>query len=144
MNVARTWTSGVVALALLALATGCQRQTTLHPVNGKVTYKGVVVNNGVVAFTPDTSRGESGPVAMGTIKEDGTYSLSTGEASGAAPGWYRVSVGVITSPAPKNQGPDKVQAPPPLLPDKYRDPEYSMLRCKVQANQVNTINLELD
>jgi hypothetical protein len=144
MGVARMPTSCLLGLALLALVAGCQRPATLHPVNGKVTYKGAVVNNGVVVFTPDPSRGESGPVALGTIKEDGSYVLSTGETSGASPGWYRVSVAAFTGPAPKNQSPDKFQAPLPLLPEKYRDPELSMLRCRVQPNQVNTINLELD
>jgi hypothetical protein len=142
--VARTRTSCLLAAALLALLAGCQRQAALQPVNGKVTFKGAVVNNGVVVFTPDTSRGESGPVALGTIREDGTYALTTGEASGAQPGWYRVSVGAFTAPVGKSQAPDRAASPTPLLPEKYRDPELSMLRCKVQPNQVNTINLELD
>ncbi len=144
MSVARMLTGSAAALALLAFAAGCQRPTALHPVSGKVTYKGAALNNGVVVFTPDPTRGESGPVALGTIREDGSYSLSTGEASGASAGWYRVSVAAFTSPAPKNPPPDRFQTPLPLLPEKYRDPELSLLRCSVKPNQSNTINLELE
>jgi hypothetical protein len=129
-------------LALLLLCAGCQRPGPLNPVNGKVFYKGTLLTNGVVVFTPDGTRGESGPIALGTIREDGSYTLNTNDAAGAGAGWYRVSVAAFANSAPKAAG--SFQAPVPLLPEKYRDPELSLLRCQVKPNQVNTIDLTLE
>jgi hypothetical protein len=131
----RTWP---LALAALLLLYGCQRPVTLHAVSGKVTYKGAVLHNGIIVFTPDASRGESGPIALGTIREDGTYLLATGEALGASPGWYRVTIAAFSAAPPKSA------APVPLLPEKYRDPELSLLRCQVKSDRANTIDFNLD
>jgi hypothetical protein len=126
---------GALMLALLVPAAGCQRSPVLRPVSGKVSYRGTALTGGVVVFTPDTTRGESGPIALGMIREDGSYVLNTGDAAGAGPGWYRITVAPFTTPAPPRL---------PMLPDKYRDPELSMLRCQVKADQPNTIDLNLD
>jgi hypothetical protein len=148
MDVARMLGLGPLALALFVLGAGCQRPTTFHAVSGKVTYRGAALTNGVVVFTPDASRGERGPIALGTIREDGTYTLTTGETPGAGPGWYRVTVAAFAGPAPQGaaQGapPDRFQPPVPLLPEKYRDPELSHLRCEIKSNHANTIDLNLD
>ncbi len=128
MACARMLRLGVLALALLVLGVGCRRSTVLYPVAGRVTYRGAVLTKGVVVFTPDPSRGESGPSAIGTIREDGTYTLSTRDAAGAGAGWYRVTVAAFITP----------------VPDRYRDPELSMLRCQVKTDQPNTIDLNLD
>lgn len=139
MNPARMLGYCSLLLALLVLAAGCQRPATLHTVSGKVTYKGAILTNGVVLFTPDATRGESGPIAVGTIREDGTFALTTGELPGASPGWYRVTVA-----ASRGAAPDRFQSPTPLLPEKYRDPELSLLRCEIKPNQANAIDLNLD
>ena len=144
MDGARMLRSGLFALTLCVLGTGCPRSAPLQTVGGKVTYKGAALNNGVVVFTPDASRGESGPIALGTIREDGTFALSTGDAAGASPGWYRVTVAAFVMPPPKTAPPDQFQPPPPLLPEEYRDPELSLLRCQIKPNQPNTIDLLLD
>jgi hypothetical protein len=144
MDAARTLGFCPLALALLVLGAGCQRPVTLHQVSGKVTYKGIALNNGIVVFTPDSGRGESGPVALGTIREDGTYSLTTGDSPGASPGWYRVTVGSFAAGAPKSPPPNGFQPPVPLLPDRYRDPETSLLRCQIKPNEINNIDLKLD
>jgi hypothetical protein len=141
---------GLAAVALVALAafallaSGCRRSTALYPVAGKITYRGAALNNGVIVFTPDASRGESGPSALGTIRADGTYTLSTGDAAGANSGWYRITVAAVAAPAPKTPVPAQFQAPLPLLPEKYRDPELSLLRCQIKPDQPNTIDLTLD
>jgi hypothetical protein len=130
---------GALALGWLVLAAGCQRSTVLNPVNGKVTYKGALLNNGFIVFTPDASRGESGPMALGTIGADGSYTLSTDDGPGAGAGWYRVTVTARIGAAQNAS-----QRPVSLLPEKYRDPELSLLRCQVKPNQVNVIDLNLD
>lgn len=132
MNAARMLGVGPLLLALLVLAAGCHRPAALHPVSGKVSYKGAVVNNGVVVFTPDASRGESGPIAVGNIRADGTFALSTGDIPGASAGWYRITIAAFA------------KSSVPLLPEKYGSPELSMLRCEIKASQANAIDLNLD
>jgi hypothetical protein len=144
MDAARMLGLGPLALALCVAAAGCQRPPTFHPVSGKVTYRGAALTNGVVVFTPDASRGENGSIALGTIRADGTYTLSTGEVAGAGPGWYRVTVAAFAGPAAPNPPPDRFQPPVPVLPERYRDPELSQLRCEIKANHTNTIDLNLD
>jgi hypothetical protein len=144
MNAARMLGVWPLALALLVFGAGCRRPATLHPVNGKVSYKGAVLTNGVVVFTPDASRGESGPIALGAIRADGNYTLTTGEASGVSAGWYRVTVAAFTAPAAANPQADRFQTPVSVLPEKYRDPELSLLRCEIKSDHVNTIDLNLD
>ncbi len=131
-----------LCLLALALGAGCQRAGPLQPVSGKVSYKEALLTNGWVVFTPDGTRGESGPSALGTIHEDGTYALNTNDAVGAGPGWYRITVAAFPVAAPKT--PPNAFQPMPILPEKYRDPELSLLRCQIKPNQVNTIDLNLD
>jgi hypothetical protein len=132
-----------LALALWLLGVGCQQSAVLTPVRGKVTYRGVALKNGIIVFTPDATRGERGPIARGTIQEDGTYMLTTADAPGASPGWYRITVAGSTAAAPRTLVPAPTTQMP-VLPEKYRDPEFSLLRCQVKADQSNTIDLVLD
>lgn len=144
MNAAWTLRVCPLALTLLVLGAGCRRPPTLQPVSGKVTYKGAVLTNGLVVFTPDAGRGESGPIALGTIRADGNYTLATGETAGISPGWYRVTVAAFSAPLAAQPPADRFAAPVSLLPEKYRDPELSLLRCEVKPDHVNTIDLNLD
>ena len=83
---------------------------TLGRVQGKVTYKGEPVKYGTVSFVPD-AKGSDGPMAMGNIKEDGTYILSTSDAGdGAVVGHHKISV-VGLDPTPVN--PDDKPLPKP-------------------------------
>src|SRR5262245_48896447 len=69
---------GLLVAAVLAMC-GCKGGSApLQPVTGKVTYHGTLVQTGVIVFTPDTARGGSGPLALGQIRPDGTYTLKTG------------------------------------------------------------------
>lgn len=129
----------VLAFSALAL-TGCpQKPATLTQVSGKVFYKGKLLGDGLIVFSPDTSRGENGKIAFGKIKGDGTYSLVTGEAAGAAPGWYRVTVSYDSVSRNPYESP-----PVPLLPEKYRDPLLSQLQCEVKPNRDNHLDFNLD
>ena len=127
-----------------ALMLGCQRgPAPLSPVSGKVAFKGVILPSGTIVFTPDTSRGASGPIAFGKIKQDGSYQLYTGEAPGAAAGWYRVTVTSLapsSAPAPGQPFNTLVS----YLPDKYRNPELSQLACEIKSNRPNAIDFNLD
>src|SRR5262245_18753574 len=132
----------VMPLVVLCL-TGCGR-APLTPVHGKVSYKGVALQGGVIVFTPDAGRGERGAIAVGKIREDGTYTLSTSDAQGASPGWYRVTV---SSLAATSYSPSSVQGfayPQSLLPEKYRDPDLSLLACEIKPSRTNNIDFNLD
>ena len=133
---------GQAALVMLLLA-GCGR-APLTPVHGKVVYKGIALQSGVIVFTPDTTRGERGYIAVCKIREDGSYTLYTSDAPGASPGTYRVTVSSVAATSyspPTGQG---FSYPQSLLPEKYRDPELSMLSCEVKPSKTNNIDFTLD
>jgi hypothetical protein len=112
---------GVVLLGLALL--GCGRDDKLTPVHGHVYYHDKPLAGGTIAFTPDPERGGHGPLACGEIDAEGRYSLHTGNAAGALPGWHRVTI----APA----------APTALdLPRKYGDPEQSGLLREVKTDRV--------
>ena len=73
------------------LLVGCGRGP-LVPVQGKVSYKGYTLQSGVIVFSPDVSRGMRGQSADRKIRDDGTFSLYTGDSPGVSAGWYRVTV----------------------------------------------------
>jgi len=136
------WMLGPTCVAMFALA-GCGR-APLAPVNGKVSYKGFALQGGVVVFAPDTSRGERGAIAVGKIREDGSYTLYTGDTPGVSSGWYRVTVSSLAATsfsAPTSQG---FNFPQSIIPEKYRDPDQSMLACEVKSNRTNSIDFNLE
>jgi hypothetical protein len=119
---------------LIAALCGCQRTPApFAAVHGRVLYKGSQIPGGLIVFTPDASRGTSGAIAFGKIREDGSYTLFTGEAEGASAGWYRVTVGALVPSAPVS-----------LLPEKYRDPSSSLLACEVKPDRPNQLDFNLD
>src|SRR5262249_42784052 len=101
----------------------------LTPVRGTVYYKGVPLRGGTIVFAPDPARGCCGPLAQAEIRPDGTYSLRTDGARGAAPGWHLITVAAASAAR---------------LPRRYSDPELSGLCQEVRAERVNTIDLHLD
>ena len=122
------------------LNAGCQQKpATLNSVSGKVLLKGTPLPAGVIVFSPDTSRGESGRVAMSKIESDGSYNLKTDDKPGVAPGWYRVTVASLA-----NGSSTYDTAPVSYLDVKYRDPLNSQLQCEVKANRDNHLNFNLD
>lgn len=132
------------ASLILLFAAGCKPSPLpLTPVQGKVTYKGAPLTGGTIVFTPDTTKGESGKIAYSKIGADGAYQLLTGDAKGATPGRYRVTVVSLAHTNPPEKG-DRFAAPPTLLPMKYRDPELSDLSCEVKAHKNNVLDLDLD
>ena len=76
-------------LALAAVTVGCSQKETLNPVVGKVLYQGQPLAGALVSFHPED--GKSNP-PTGFTKEDGTFSVVTGEVEGAKPGAYRITI----------------------------------------------------
>lgn len=134
MNAARM----LIVCLLAALLAGCQKPAALNHVSGKVYYKGALLRTGVIVLTPDSSKGETGKIAYGAIKDDGTYVIATDDAPGAAAGWYRVTIGALSGSGSVDT------APISLIPEKYRDPLLSQLQCEVKANIDNRLDFNLD
>src|SRR4051794_22955012 len=96
---------GLSLVTVTAFLWGCRRTPApLTPVAGKVAYKGLTLPGGTIVFTPDTSRGATGPIAFGKINSDGSYQLYTSENPGAAAGWYRITVTSIAPAAMPSAG----------------------------------------
>jgi hypothetical protein len=94
-----------------------------------VTYKGEPVKYGTVSFVPDASKGTDGPIAMGNIKDDGTYILSTSDpGDGALVGHHKVSI-VGLDPTPVT----KVDAQP--APNPEESPQEVMKARQKAAQQ---------
>jgi hypothetical protein len=110
-------------------------------VQGTVFFRGAPLSQGTIVFTPDASRGSSGPLARSEIFANGSYDLRTGDKPGALVGWYRVTVVAVENPVTLAVGGFAV--PRSLVPEKYRDPELSGLECEVRAGQANRVNFNL-
>ena len=94
---------------------------------------------GLIVFSPDTARGESGRIAFSKIQPDGSYILQTGDDKGATAGWYRVTVASLSGSTSTYE-----YAPTSMIPDKYRDPQLSLLQCEVKTNKDNHLDFNLD
>jgi hypothetical protein len=70
------------------------------------------------------------PLVVGTIGEDGTYTLITGDVPGAPVGAYKV---VVTSSVPMNPG-DPYSLPKSIIPAKYGKAETTDLRVDVVSD----------
>jgi hypothetical protein len=121
---------GVCGLVLVCLA-GCGSEPAQHEaVQGRVFLHNEPLRGGTIVFTPDSERGNQGPMATGEIRSDGTYTLRTGEEAGAVIGWHRVTI----APGPDCQP----------LPRKYSDPKLSDQSREVKGGQANVFDFHLD
>jgi hypothetical protein len=135
---------GVLALLAALGSAGCgPKSDTVAPVRGTVSYRGAPLRTGTIVFTPDSSKGTRGPLAMGEIQPDGSFMLKTGDSSGAVPGWHRVTVVAVQAPQAAPEG-HKFPIPPSILPEKYRDPDLCGLSREVKGGQANVIDFNLD
>jgi hypothetical protein len=136
-----TFLIGAVGLLLLS---GCGvEQPKLAIVHGKVSHDGAPLPGGTIVFTPDATRGNTGPLAWAEIQRDGTYSLRTDDQPGATPGWHRVTVVSVAVAAPPGPG-QRFTVPRSLLSSHYRDPNLSGLTCEVKPAQDNVLDFNLD
>lgn len=84
------------ALALWAAlglpGVSCSSKPSLHPVQGRVTYRGQPLAGAVVSFHPEGQSDLTVEPAVGLTKEDGAFTLTTGQDTGAAAGSYIVTI----------------------------------------------------
>jgi hypothetical protein len=114
-------TTILMAVALIGVAAcGPSNGLDLARVSGKVTYKGEPLQNGTIMFEPDETKGATGPLAIGTIKSDGTYILSSQDAGdGAVVGMHRIGIlGLDPEPTTKEAMPSPEQDPMKYLQAK--------------------------
>jgi len=132
-----------IPLFFLTLASGCGSSTPpLTSVTGTVSYQGQPLNTGTIVFTPDSAKGAEGPISTGKIMADGSFSLTTGNAVGAAPGWHRITVVSISEASASIPG-QRFTVPVSLIPVKYRNPESSDLTREVKNSAKNVFHLNL-
>ena len=133
------------SLALLlavafANAGGCGPAETGYPlVTGRVYYHGQPLSGGLIVFTPDEERGNSGPLAKAVIGADGRFSLRSEGKLGAAPGWHRVTIAPAPV-APKSVRLQLYQSPPIRL----RSPQFSGLSREIKTGSANAFDFLLD
>jgi hypothetical protein len=138
-----TWPRGSLAFLLglaFTSAGGCGSAESGFPlVTGRVYYHGQPLSGGLIVFTPDEERGNSGPLAKAAIGPDGRFSLRSEGKLGAAPGWHRVTI----APAPvayKSTRLQLYQSPPIRL----RSPQFSGLSREVKTGSANAFDFLLD
>lgn len=89
--------------------------------SGTVSYKGLKLQSGILKFV-----GPEGAYSAATIQSDATFIITD-----IVPG--EVKVGIMESPhrSGLSSTPDqkKSSEPPVTLPEKYRDPQTSGLKC---------------
>jgi hypothetical protein len=145
MPTPRTLRVTALAALLMALACGCRGGSApLAQVRGKVTHRGEALRGGTIVFTPDPARGGVGEPAVATIQPDGTYTLKTGDVTGAAVGWHRVTVLALSPGAAAPPAGERFAAPLSVVPLKYREPHLSGLTCEVKADRANAIDIQLN
>ena len=73
---------------------------------------------------------------------NGGYASVREDGFGAVPGWHRVTVAAVYAPTIPAVG-QPFSVPLSLVPDRYRDPEFSKLVCEVKADQPNVFDFNL-
>jgi len=133
----------VVALCLgvlvVALPGGCSRKTAGKPtvVRGAITFQGKPLVGGVVVFSPDSQRGNSGKPVRGNVGTDGRYELRPAADTLIPPGWYRVAIAA----APSLDAPSALA---PAFPQKLARPDLSGLVREVKPEQENVFEFAVE
>ena len=97
---------------------------TLHSVTGKVILDGQPMTKGYVRLVPDGAKVKTEPA--GEIAEDGTYTIYTGNDSGAPAGTYKVTV--TSGEIPDSAKPNALKT---ALAPRYANPQTSGLTLEV-------------
>lgn len=121
---------------ILLLQTGCSKSPyDLAPVSGKVTVDGQPLPDGQVMFAPRATSGsaKAGKPALGNVRPDGTFSLSTyADGDGAVVGEHLIT---LYGPAPEISLPSGI---PPF--EKVTLPGRQV---RVEAGTNNTIDIAI-
>jgi hypothetical protein len=138
-----------VLIAALASsgAWGCSGGGGLDPVNGKVLYQNQPLAGALVSFHLENSKSLETQPVTGLTKEDGSFSLSTGQVDGAAPGNYIVTV-VCMVPEGGEAKPGAIMQGLPEMEDrlkgKYANRDSSQIKVEIKAGQTELEPIKLE
>ena len=129
----------VLALLSVVPLVGCSRGPRLHPVEGKVLWRGKPASGARVIFHP-VSDTPNLPQPSGLVGDDGSFHLRTyiqesrDAEDGAPPGEYKVTfdwsdVSPAAASADRN---DEAAQPTDKLGGRYADPNRSAFRVTVK------------
>jgi hypothetical protein len=140
----------VVALSALLCSTGCGKSDGLVDVSGVVTLDGQPMSGVHVLFDQPELGPRENKGYVGRTDATGRYTLSPAleEASGVAPGTYRVSLTTSvtdpSAPAPKPPPgkpvlfyPEEAPPPPERVPRAYRGGKLSFTVTEEGTDQAN-------
>ena len=107
----------------------------LFPVNGQVSFNGKPTPGALVVFLPVDAKDAQAPRPSGSVRDDGTFSLSTYPGQEGAPeGDYHVVITCTDANAKIDSVTGEV---PNKLPARYANPKTSGLQAKVQGGAEN-------
>lgn len=128
------------AMLIVLTLVGCERGPQMAPVSGKVLYNGKPLEFGSVTFQPP-----SGQPAVGFIRPDGTFTLSTYRpGDGAVVGLHQVRIACYESQRGQvEKGPGEPTLGQPLIPLKYTLFDQSGLTADVREDRSEPFVFEL-
>jgi hypothetical protein len=86
------WVSTCLLVLGSASALSCSQTASLNAVQGKVLHKGQPLSGAVVVLHPKAGAHVNSQPITALTKEDGTFSLTTGQTAGAPAGTYIVTI----------------------------------------------------
>ncbi|MFO1063888.1 MAG: hypothetical protein U0892_08505 [Pirellulales bacterium] len=137
--------AGMFCIGVL-MSGGCYESNSLIQVTGSISVGGKPARGASVRFYPASQTDSLFP-AMGTVDEEGRYSLSTRGSAGVAAGKYRVTI-VWPDPSVRFTA-DQIEAgaspndAPDLLHGEYASPQKTPLEIEItrQTKEVRSIEL---
>ncbi|MFI4874296.1 MAG: hypothetical protein ACIALR_03130 [Blastopirellula sp. JB062] len=129
---------------LCFLLSGCggQQDFETAPAGGEVRYDGQPLPYGTVSFRP-----KAGSPATGTIRPDGSFTLTTyHDGDGAILGKHEVLVNATeldAGTAPPIQPGTEMPVPKSLIPQKYQSFSTSGIEVEVKKGAKNQFQIEL-
>jgi hypothetical protein len=93
---------GLSLLFLILCGLSCAKRDELNPVQGKVLYKGQPLKGALVTFHAKGADELTTIRPVGLTKDDGAFTLMSGEKNGAPAGDYVITI--ICSEMPKTSG----------------------------------------
>ncbi len=134
-----------LALLLGPCGLSCSGNAGLSPVQGKVLYKDQPIKGVLVTFHPKTADLTT-HLPIGLTREDGTFTLTTGQSEGAPPGVYVVTF--LCSEEVETKGKRTLSTAPPETQDRFRgayaDRATSTFRVEIKkgTNQLEPFRLK--
>jgi hypothetical protein len=123
--------SSCLTFALALACASCTSETPIHPVSGKVMWKGAPATGAVVFFHHKGGDRMDDHLVMGIVQADGSFELVCGTlGKGAPPGIYDV---LIEWRQESKQRAGGSRNGPDRLKGKYADPKRPLFQATVEA-----------